>query len=58
MSSIAIIPIGGWFMMSGFIGAKVRMSLAKFLIRTTGIVYGQFLSNKSTNNFWPATISR
>ena len=49
--AIAVAPVSSWFIMSGFTGAKVRISLAKFPMRITSVVYEQLLPNKSTNNF-------
>ena len=58
MSAIAIALNGSQFVMSRFIGAKVRMSLAKFPVRITGVVHKQLLLNKPTNDFWPIVISK
>ena len=58
MLALAVTPISSWFVISGFTGANVRMSLVKFTIRTTTIVYEQLLINNPTNDFWPITISR
>ena len=56
--ALAIAPIGSWFVISRFLGAKVRMSLATFPVRITSIVYKQLLLNNPTYNFWPVAMSR
>ena len=58
MVIIEVAPIGGWFVISGFVGAKISMSHAKFPMRTTGVMCEQLLPNRPTNDFVPVVISR